>query len=274
VGSERTPRARALVSRALVRLLAQLPGPPDDIVVIGGLAPELLTAGSGQQHQGTGDVDLLVEVGFVYDDHRDFRWLETALLSAGFRPHAGGWRWTTREAGAMVVLELLCERPGAASELVMLPGTAQAAALNLPGSGAARCDAAWRDLADPAGGVRRVQFAGLGGFVLAKSAAAARRDKDKDFYDIVFVLLHNAGGPVAAADAVLAAPCRAHVDDYAALLQHVVAACADESSRGARTYAETAGLVMGEDPDIAAQDAVAAVAQFADRLEASGRWRR
>ena len=41
---------------------------------------------------------------------------------------------------------------------------------------------------------------GLAGFLLAKIAAAHRRRKDKDWYDIAFVLLHNdAGGPAQAA---------------------------------------------------------------------------
>lgn len=51
-----------------------------------------------------------------------------------------------------------------------------------------------------------VNVTGLAGFLLAKAAAARSRQKSKDWYDIAFVLLHNdAGGPRAAAEAVLTA---------------------------------------------------------------------
>ena len=49
-----------------------------------------------------------------------------------------------------------------------------------------------------------LNVAGLAGFLLAKSAAAHSRRKEKDWYDIAFVLLHNdAGGIEDAAQAVV-----------------------------------------------------------------------
>ena len=53
------------------------------------------------------------------------------------------------------------------------------------------------------GRTRSINITGLAGFLLAKTAAACSRCKPKDWYDIVFVLLHNdVGGPSQAAQAV------------------------------------------------------------------------
>lgn len=49
-----------------------------------------------------------------------------------------------------------------------------------------------------------INVTGLGGFLMAKCAAAYSRRKPKDWYDIAYVLLHNdAGGVEAAAQIVL-----------------------------------------------------------------------
>ena len=56
------------------------------------------------------------------------------------------------------------------------------------------------------GGVEQratINVTGLGGYLLAKTAAARSRRKAKDWYDIAYVLMFNdAGGPTAAAAAV------------------------------------------------------------------------
>jgi hypothetical protein len=272
VASERNPETRRLVERALVRLLREVPERRQDLVVIGGLVPALLARGSNQTHQGTGDIDLLVEVGFVFDDDLDLRWLEESLSNAGFTPTPPGWRWTGREGVATVVVELLCERPGAGSEVIALPGAPRASAMNLPGTGAARCDATWQGLEDATGETHRVLVTGVGGYLLAKAAAASGRRLSKDYYDFAFVVLHAPGGPEAAAGAILAKPCDRHLRDYEPILRHVTRAFADADAVGAQAYAETAQLVMGDDPAIAAQDAVSALSIFASTLESSGLW--
>jgi len=57
-----------------------------------------------------------------------------------------------------------------------------------------------RPLRAKVGGIhvrRRGQRDGLAGFLLAKTAAAYSRSKEKDWYDIAFVLLHNNEGGLA-----------------------------------------------------------------------------
>lgn len=78
--------------------------------------------------------------------------------------------------------------------------------MNLRGTGFASRDVQVHELKARFGGVTHqveVNFTGLAGFLLAKTAAAFSRRKAKDWYDIAFVLLHNdAGGPVEAAKRV------------------------------------------------------------------------
>jgi len=82
----------------------------------------------------------------------------------------------------------------------------QLGAVNTRGTGFASRDVEARQLTAKVGDdllTIEVNVTGLAGFLLAKSAAARSRRKPKDWYDLAFVLLHNdAGGPIAAADAV------------------------------------------------------------------------
>lgn len=260
--SERNPGTAQIVVGALVDLLTSIPQRADDLVLIGGLVPPYLTAGSGQVHQGTTDVDLLVDIGMVFDDDRDFAWLEAALFGSGFEPEMPGWRWTRTTRGVTVLLDLLCERSAYTSEVIALPGAHKAAAMNLPGTHAARCDATRQLVTDGHGGECEVRVAGLGGFLLAKCAAISKRDADKDLYDISFVVLHNPGGPDGAAEAVLAHPCREHVADYEQWLRTVAALFNSPDAAGPLAYAMGAEQMSGADRDIAAQDAYAALTAF------------
>ena len=211
----RTLQTRDYAERALVRLVLHLEEHQAELVVIGGLAPPFLTPHANPPHQGTTDVDLLVSLGFVYDrEEQDFAWLEYALDQAGFVEDAGtggGWRWTIRIDGVIVKLELLCDVNGDLSnQPLALPGCPRASAMNLQGPGAALADPAPQTLAVPTdlgSGTVRVPHAGLGGYLIAKSAAAARRQLPKDYYDFAFVLLHNdQGGPSQAAQAPTLGP--------------------------------------------------------------------
>ena len=62
-----------------------------------------------------------------------------------------------------------------------------------------------REVTDHAGARVWLRHAGLGGYLLTKAAAAARRALPRDFYDFAYVLLHNdRGGPSRAAESVAA----------------------------------------------------------------------
>lgn len=263
----RNRETRALVEAALARFVEAIGDDrATELTVIGGLNADLLTSVDDIPHQGTNDVDLLLQLGFVYErDEQDFAWLERGLVAAGFatRPDGGGWRWWREVNGVPVKLELLCDVYDNVGQEIALPGCARASAQNLRGPAAALRDRVPHRL--PATESRRdpevaIAFTGLGGYVLSKAAAVAGRQLDKDFYDLAFVLIYNtAGGPAAAGRAARAAIPPDSTTDYPSVLLSVMREMSDPSSRGARSYAN-GRLQDGVDAslDVLTQDAAAA----------------
>ncbi len=261
-----------------MRLAKHLGQHVEELTVIGGLAPEFLTA-PPVPHQGTTDVDLLLSVGFVYErDDMDFGWLEQALLAAGFTPDEGtgsGWRWVTVLDDILVRLELLCDVPGDQSNAVIpLPGCKDASAMNLQGPGAAIADTYSRRLPVPGhlgGGELEVRFAGLGGFLLAKGAAVSSRGAAKDYYDFAFVLLYNnAGGPDAAAAVLVGGPAAQQLPFYQRQLRAAVNQFVAGDRDGAHAFANEM-IATGETSDYEqlVEDAATAAFDFWRRVEAS-----
>jgi hypothetical protein len=111
-----------------------------------------------------------------------------------------------------------------------------------------------------------VLVAGLGGFLLAKIAAIAKRNARKDLYDLAFVILHNPAGPEGAVEAVLAHPCSEHLEHYKYWMRSVARSFETPDAEGPIAYGEAAAR-LGEDPEIAAQDAYAAVTAFLAGIE-------
>lgn len=109
---------------------------------------------------------------------------------------------------------------------------------------------------------------GVAGFLLAKCAAARSRNKPKDWYDIAYVLLHNdLGGPAEAASAVLEKFSGDALNASRTALAELAANFADPMAQGALAYAEQFVLDHpNEDHAQAKSDAVAAVAEFRERL--------
>lgn len=99
-----------------------------------------------------------------------------------------------------LLADLIDER---ASSIVGFRGCQALGAANLRGTGFAARDRMPYSMQSKIGGIEHqaeVQVTGIAGFPLAKTAAAHQRRKEKDWYDIAFVLLHNdAGGPEEAA---------------------------------------------------------------------------
>lgn len=172
--------------------------------------PEILTEGreTGPPHLGTSDVDMLLVAQLPYTE--SLKGVEAALEAAGFQARAGtnGWRWQGLVDGFPVNLEFLCDLDTEPEGIVAIRGCQRLRANNLRGTGYVAADWTVRELtADlPGLGVRtvRVRFAGLGGYLLTKCVAVRHRGKDKDHYDLAFMLIHNlAGGPTAAARQLL-----------------------------------------------------------------------
>lgn len=86
-------------------------------------------------------------------------------------------------------------------------GCERLAALNLRGTGYVARDFSTETLTaqleDGQDVTVEARFAGLAGYLLSKCVAARTRAADKDYYDLVYVLLHNrAGGPEQAARSI------------------------------------------------------------------------
>jgi hypothetical protein len=206
---ERSPAARELAEEALIKLIE---GVDDevDVIVLGGLVPEVLTSGQDPPvpgHLGTTDVDVLIAAQL--DGDQDLGSLEAALRAIDFRPDGLSWRWRGEIRGTPVKIEFLCDRPNRPEEEdIELPGCEELFAVNLRGTGFVADDWNWHILRshDQTGTVR-VRFAGLGGYLLSKISSCRTRGLPKDYYDLAYVLLHNrAGGPAEAAGAILGGP--------------------------------------------------------------------
>lgn len=269
---ERSRAARRAAERALVRVVHHYGGRPE-FVLLGGLVPEVLCAGSAFQHAGTTDVDVQVDLEIACGAVQT-RWLERALLNAEFEPDAERiWRWKADgpEQGTVIKFELLADLENQASGArIVFDECESLGAANLRGTGFAARDIEVRSLTTKIGGVwhdAEVNVTGLAGFLLAKCAAAYSRRKRKDWYDIAFVLLHNdQGGPEAAAERVL----DLFRDDLGTLhsaIRDLQANFANLRAQGPEAYADQ---MLVDDPELDADtlraDAVVAVRTFCEAV--------
>ena len=264
----RSRAAREAAESALVRIIHHYGARPE-FVVLGGLVPELLCAGSEYQHAGTTDVDVQVNLEIAYEAVNAAR-LERALHNAEFVPEDGRiWRWVAdgAVAGTVVKFELLADlHDQRAGATISFDECDNLGAVNLRGTGFASRDVELRNLSARIGGViynTQVNVAGLAGFLLAKVAAAYSRRMAKDWYDIAFVLLHNdAGGPAAAA----ALARERFVDELRAVhtaLDDLRANFEHPTAQGSQAYVRQMRIDHPAlDPVRLAADAVVAVREF------------
>jgi len=273
---ERSPKTRALAEEALLRLLAALGDQDIDLVVLGGLVPEILTRGQAEtipRHLGTADVDI--HISFGIDPDRDLGPLERALetIGATLDPKIDGWRWQVRVGGAHVKIEFLCDRDDAAADQPLaLPGCRVLTAANLRGTGFVARDWVEEELTGTIDDehVRvMVKYAGLEGYLMAKAHAVRHRGLDRDCYDLVFVLIYNrAGGPGQAAELLRSGRFAADVRRARAVWREIEARFAGASAFGPQSYAEQARLIEPEaHSSELRQNAVGAVAEFVAGLQ-------
>jgi hypothetical protein len=276
---ERSPEARRLAEKALAGLLHGLDGKDVEIIVLGGLVPEILTRGQeppAPVHMGTTDVDILLTTHVTPDF--DLAPVEASLEGLGFRPEGEGWRWRGGVQGRAMKIEFLCDLDDVREyEVVRPPGCAKLGAQNLRGTGYVARDWEWETLITtlPNGEAISIEarFARLGGYLLSKCVAARTRAADKDFYDLAYVLLHNrAGGPADAAAKIVAGPLREAVPALRSTLIEIGERFRGPNAVGPVHFAEQSRLAEPEaiEAELRA-DAVAAVREFLGSLdEATG----
>jgi hypothetical protein len=272
---ERSPEARKLAERALVGLLRGLEGRDVEIIVLGGLVPEILTRGQDPPvpaHMGTTDVDVLLTAHVTPD--LDLAPVETSLERLGFHPEGDGWRWRGHVQGRPMKIEFLCDLDGVREhEVVRPPGCTRLGAQNLRGTGYVSRDWDWETLTTtfPDGETVSIdaRFARLGGYLLSKCVAARTRGADKDFYDLAYVLLHNrAGGPTDAAATIAGSSLRDAVPVLRSTLIEIGERFRGPNAVGPVHFAQQS--LLAEPEAIEAEfraDAVAAVAEFLNSLD-------
>jgi len=268
----RSRQSRALAENALVRLVHAY-GEIPEFVLLGGLVPDLLCSSAPRSHVGTTDVDVQVDLE-IQSGLGNGQRLERALIECQFTPDRERiWRWQDESAPHLVIkVEFFADLSSVADRAtVSFDGCESLGAVNLRGTGFAARDWSLHALTTDVEGTStsvQIRVATLPAYVLAKVHAAHGRGLQKDWYDLAYVLLHNdAGGPMSAADLVVQ-----HFSDSlsgatATALHEFNANFAESSAQGALAYAGTmVALHPDLDGEIAANDAVAAVAAFMKRV--------
>jgi hypothetical protein len=249
-------------------------GNTPEFVVLGGLVPELLCDKSGRMHAGTTDIDVQVDLEIAAGATNAAK-LEQALKNAEFESTNGRtWRWQTRadESKAIVKFELLTDLDDQpASATVNFAECDALGAVNLRGTRFASRDFIRHPLTSKVGGVFynvEVNVTGVAGFLLAKSAAAYSRRKEKDWYDIAFVLLHgNDGGPRNAAERTKSIFATDLVGEIRTALDELLANFTLENDQGPSAYASQFLIDHPEeDGSQLRADAVLAVKEYHDAL--------
>lgn len=255
--SDYTPEALAVCERTLRTVVSHIGGWGPKLALVGGLTPRFLipTPPEGiPAHVGTTDLDLVLSVCLSDADTTLYRELEEALRAAHFAPSIDrkrdrpiNWRWERDVAGATVYLEFLCRpadggTPGHPLKEPHPRAGESVAALQMPGADLVFLDASRRVLEGDtldAGGETRVELlvANTLPFLVLKALAIKGREKDKDCYDVVWVMnASGTSGPTDAAALALRSPVAEHPDVKAAL-DHLAWSFGSPDREGPMRYA-------------------------------------
>jgi len=253
----------------------------DDLVLVGGLVPALLVdlaqeEGLGgadplTRHVGTQDLDLGFAIGLV--DEGRYTEISTRLARCGFAPDENEQgnltpqRWRHEGTSGLTIDFLISptreeEEGGSIKHL-----EENLAAIVVPGLDLAFEDACEVELSgtrlDGAEATQKIPVCGPGAFVLLKTLACQRRGKDKDKYDLFYVIRNYGEGPSSVADHFR--PFLKVGRSGAQTAQEILS----ELFEDPRSIGPTAvsQFVYGEPDDALQADAAAFVGEFLARLE-------
>lgn len=185
----------------------------DDLVIVGGLVPALLVDLAQKEdidetdllsrHVGTRDLDLGFAIGLV--DEGRYTEISTRLARCGFAPDQNEegsptpQRWR-HETVSELTIDFLISPTGEEEEggsIKHLEG--DLAAIIIPGLELAFEDLCEVELSgtrlDGAEATQKIPVCGPGAFVLLKALACDRRGKDKDKYDLFYMIRNYGEGP-------------------------------------------------------------------------------
>jgi hypothetical protein len=247
------------------------------VIIVGGLVPSLLVPNPEpgiEPHIGTQDLDLCLRVALVDGEVGNYERMENSLMGARFKMLGReGWRW---QGGVKLPLtvEFLCP-PGPERETGRLyrpggPVVGKLAALVMATGGL--IDRDFREieveviLPEDGGKTRqRMKVAGPASYLAAKADALRGRNKNKDAYDIVWLIESWPGGQAGLAGTLQES---AIFDDpvFRDHLNILRKEFEDIDSAGARKYARLMGG-GALDPDQLAQHAVGAIRLLLEKLK-------
>jgi hypothetical protein len=236
-------------------LLARLGAWAEYLVLVGGLTPRYLVPEPPpgiDPHIGTTDVDLVLTLALPSGHVAPERPLASVLRDIGFEPrpepgapHGPAFRWVHRVDGLQVKVEFMCpaqDRPRLQIEPDPVPNTgAELGALRLVGAELVAQDFAVRRLSgrDLSGKPVEVQLrvAQILPFLVLKAYALDERQKDKDAYDVVWLLSALGDDPADVARMALASPAVGYPSVTAAI-SRLRAHFSMVDSRGPELYAQ------------------------------------
>jgi len=237
------------------------------VVLIGGLTPEILVKARPPRvpaYVGTGDVDLVVDLG-VMADPKAYSTFEEALQRLGFEALGPdgkpSWRWGfTTDAGTRIRLEFLADEPQLeGGETRAIPAHGKLAALNIRHSGIvldfSEVETIWVELPGGRGLTRQdIRHADIVGFTALKIFAFRNRGEGKDAHDLVYCLQHVEHTIAEIAERFVAALQTKHSDVIDHALRELAAAFGDESgAEGYRKDGPTKAALFeieGDEPEI------------------------
>jgi hypothetical protein len=213
--------------RVLVTLLRGLGPWKDSVFLVGGLAPRYLVTARPPKvpkHAGTGDVDIVVDVGILTTTEA-YSTLEENLKAMNFERAENdkgakqSWRWRAEiEDGTTMILEFLADSPELGGGKVKeLPSDGNVSALNIPHASMVFDHHGTVEItADLLSGKGRatevVRYADIVTFTCLKAFAFDQRFERKDAHDLIYCIENLEGGVGAAQSAFAAALTGPHAD--------------------------------------------------------------
>ena len=218
--SDYDPRLTPKLCAEAVRVIRSFSFAGAHVVIVGGLVPSLLVPHPEpgiERHIGTQDLDLCLSIALIEGNVGNYDRLERSLKHAGFEMaredgQAVSWRWLGGVDMPLTVEFFCAAGPGREPGRLYRPGGVVGGKLSALVLWAGRLiDADTRqvelEVALPGGGGttrQPVQVAGPAAYLAAKADALGRRNKNKDAYDIVWLVESWPGGQTELARELLA----------------------------------------------------------------------
>ena len=252
-----TPEALAACEKALRTILTKVGPWGQRLVLIGGMTPRYLVGRlpvDVKEHIGTTDLDIVVGVTISTEEEEAYRTLQQNLKDAQFEPARNPdtgkeetFRWTRKVDGVGVHLEFFCPvGNGQPGKLLRNPGLnvgSRISAIRTRGAELAAMDHVVISLAGELldhGGIQEsvsAQVANLLPFLVLKAFAIEERDKEKDSYDVVWMLSAYKDGPRSVVQEIAKSPVLGH-PDVAAAMERLRAHFQTPDHRGPSQYAK------------------------------------